>query len=177
MSANPFETLGVEPRFDLDIKALEERHRTLSGTLHPDRYAGKPATERRMALDQAIAVNTAWRALRDPVKRAESLLTLQGVKVGETAEPQAPPALLMEMMDVHEELVEARQQRDLDRLAALRGRMQSHERSALERLTTGFSEAGSDRDSLTALLPLLGELRYLHRFFEQLDAIEDQLLS
>ena len=177
MSANPFETLGVEPRFDLDLKALEERHRTLSGTLHPDRYAGKPATERRMALDQAIAVNTAWRALRDPVKRAESLLTLRGVAVGETAEPQAPPALLMEMMEVHEELAEARQQKDLDQLGALRGRMQSHEHDALKRLTSGFAEAGSDPAKLTALLPVLGELRYLHRFFEQLDAIEDQLLT
>ena len=58
---DPFETLGVEPRFDLDLTALEKRHRELSGALHPDRYTGRPASERRMALDRAIKVNEAWR--------------------------------------------------------------------------------------------------------------------
>jgi molecular chaperone HscB len=44
-----------------------------------------------MALSRAIEVNEAWRALRDPIKRAEALLVRLGVPVGETAEPKARP--------------------------------------------------------------------------------------
>jgi len=169
------ETLGVEPRFDLDMTALAKRHRDLSGALHPDRYAGKPAAERRMALDRAIGVNEAWRMLRDPVRRAESLLRVHGVKVGETVEPKPPPALLMEMMEIREELAEARASKDLDAVAALGDRMRARETAVVGALTKGFAEADGDAAALEAQLPRLGELRYIRRFFEELDAIEEQL--
>lgn len=175
--SDPFDTLGIEARFDLDRDALEERHRALSGTLHPDRYAGRPAAERRMALDRAIDVNSAFRTLRDPVKRAEALLRRHGISVGETDGPAAPPALLMEMMDVREELAEAQQMRDLDRLGALADRMRSRERDVLAHIEQGFTAGQRGDGDLAALLPTLGELRYLKRFFEELDAIEEQLVA
>ena len=169
---DPFETLGIEARFDLDLNALAERHRALSGALHPDRYASGSAGERRLALEKAVAVNEAWRTLRDPVKRAETLLRRSGVEVGETAEPRPSPELLMEMMEIREELAEAQQKRDLDRIHKLAERMRARERLVLERLQTGFAR-GADE----GLVPVLGELRYIRRFFEQLDAIEEELLN
>ncbi|MEZ4441089.1 MAG: Fe-S protein assembly co-chaperone HscB [Polyangiaceae bacterium] len=174
---DPFETLGVEPRFDLDLTALEKRHRELSGALHPDRYTGRPASERRMALDRAIKVNEAWRLLRDPVRRAESLLAARGVERDEKSEPKASRGLLMEMMEVREELAEAKAHKDLDALARLGRRMREREGEVLATLDEGFHDAGNDDAALTALLPKLGELRYLRRFFEELDAIEEQLLD
>ena len=84
---DPFQTLGVDARFDLDLGAVEKRHRDLSRALHPDRYADASATERRMSLSRAIEVNEAWRALRDPVRRAEALLTRAGVAFGDAGEP------------------------------------------------------------------------------------------
>ena len=173
--SDPFDVLGVEARFDLDRKALEDRHRALSGALHPDRYVGRPSAERRIALDRAIDVNAAFRALRDPVKRAEALLSRRGVMIGESAEPKAPPALLMEMMEVREELAEAQQNCDVDKLGALGDRMRLRESAVLERIERAFFESGDAE--LATLLPTLGELRYLKRFFEELDAIEEQLVA
>src|SRR5689334_12410104 len=80
---DPFEVFGIPPRFEVDLAALELRHRDLSKALHPDRYAGAPAAERRLALNRAIEVNEAWRVLREPVKRAEALFARAGVPVGE----------------------------------------------------------------------------------------------
>jgi molecular chaperone HscB len=174
---DPFDLLGVEARFDLDMKALAERHRTLSGTLHPDRYVGRPASERRMALDKAIAVNAAWRALRDPVRRAESLFAHRGVEMGELAEPKPSPALLMEMMDVRESLAEARVSKDLDAIGKINDDMRKREGSVSDQLESGFVSAGDDADALSELVPLLGELRYVRRFFEELEAIEEQLME
>jgi molecular chaperone HscB len=171
--SDPFTTLGVEPRFDLDDKALAERHRALSGALHPDRYTGRPAAERRMALDKAIAVNAAWRRLRDPLQRAESLLALRGVAIGETVEPKPSQALLMEMLEVREELAEASQKKDLARIAKLSTAMQAKERQMLARLSEGFTRG----DDLAALVPILGELRYVRRFFDEVSAIEERLLE
>ncbi len=187
--SDPFDTLGVEPRFDLDQQALEERHRALSKALHPDRFAGRPATERRMSLDKAIAVNAAWRALRDPVKRAEALLARLGVVTGELAEPKANPALLMEMMEVREELQDAHRARDLEHIGRIAERMRAREAEVMRRLDRGFDvamaahgeanegEANGANGETTGLSTLLGELRYVRRFFEELEAIEEQLME
>src|SRR5271166_4326604 len=114
---DPFETLGVEPGFSLDLAAVEQRHRDLSKALHPDRYTGAPAAERRMALSRAIDVNEALRVLKDPVRRAEALLRRSGVLVGEIHEPKPPSSLLMEMMELREELSEAARARSQERVA------------------------------------------------------------
>jgi molecular chaperone HscB len=174
---DPFDTLGVEARFDLDDEELDERHRALSGTLHPDRYSGKPASERRLALDKAIAVNSARRLLHDPVRRAEALLARHGVETGERVEPKASPELLMDMMEVREALSEARAQRDVGRIGELAADMRRREKAIIVRLAGLFDEADGDRERLGAVVPLVGELRYVRRFFEELEAIEDELMD
>lgn len=172
---DPFQTLGVEPRFDLDLPSVEKRHRELSRALHPDRYADAPAAERRMSLSRAIEVNEAWRAVRDPVRRAEALCARAGVPFGEAGEPKASPALLMEMMEVREELADAARAKDLGRVAAIRRTVEAREASVLARLAGGFTEAAGAHDATLRLLPTLGELRYLRRLLDELSALEEQL--
>jgi molecular chaperone HscB len=170
---DPFETLGVEPRFELDLAALEQRHRDLSKALHPDRYVGAPAAERRLALGRAIDVNEAFRVLKDPVRRAEALLARAGVPVGETREPKPPPDLLMEMMELREELAEARQGKDLGKAKALAERMQARRAGVEKKLGAVLDDCG--RGKLDEALPPLGELRYVRRFLDEVAAIEDEL--
>jgi molecular chaperone HscB len=84
--------MEVERRFDLDVAALDARRKELSRALHPDRFASSPAAERRMALGRAIEVNEAFRALRDPIRRAEALARSLELPVGETSEPNPIPS-------------------------------------------------------------------------------------
>jgi molecular chaperone HscB len=173
MSRCPFETLGVEPRFDLDIRALEQNHRALSRTLHPDRHTAGTGTERRLALSHAIDVNDALRVLKDPVRRAEALFARLGVAVGEGREPQPSQALLLEMMESREELADAARRRDLPsirRLAADNGRRRD---AALATLAAAF-EARS-KEALDRAIATLGELRYAKRFAEEAAAFEEAL--
>ncbi len=172
--SDPFTTMGVDPKFDLDLDKLAERHRDLSRALHPDRYTGAPAAERRMALGRAIEVNDAFRVLKDPVRRAEALLRRAGVPVGETAEPKPSQALLMDMMEQREELADARRAKDLQAVQKLAGSIRDRERSVLERLGRALEAQGS---AVTQALPHLGELRYLRRFLDEVSAIEEDLGS
>src|SRR5205814_616230 len=128
---DPFETLGVDARFDLDLRAVEQRHRDLSRALHPDRYSGAPAAERRLSLSRAIDVNEAWRIVKDPIKRAEALARRAGVAVGETSEPKPAASLLMEMMEVREELADAARAKDAARIAQLGEAMRAREATTI----------------------------------------------
>jgi len=175
---DPFATLGVPPRFDLDLRALEQRHRDLSRTLHPDRYAQASATERRMALGRAIEVNEAWRTLRDPIARAEATMRSLGVDITELGQPKPAPALLMEMLETREELSDAHRAKDLPRVATLGAAMQARQDDAIRALAAGFEGAAAgDTDAVRRLLPRLGELRYLRRFLNEVSAIEEDLAT
>lgn len=173
--SDPFEALGIPAVFDIDVPAVERHVRELSRVLHPDRHVTKTAAERRIALGKAIEVNEAFRVVRDPIRRAEALLRRAGVVVAEGTEPKASPAFLMDVMERREALAEARRGRDLARLERLAGEVRELENSAMKRLSAGFAGMGNDAEKARELVPLLGELRYYRRFFDEVSAIEDEL--
>ena len=172
---DPFATLGLERTYELDLRAAEKTHRELSRALHPDRYVGSGASERREALEKAVLVNEAWRMVKDPIRRAEALFTLAGVRVGDTHEPKPSPVLLMDMMEQREALADARSKRDLLAVKRLVAEMTSRQASVEAELAAGFDSAGGDRGKLTPFVAKLGELRYCRRFLEDASAIADDL--
>lgn len=171
---DPFALLGLDKRFDLDLREAERAHRELSRALHPDKFAGGTPAERRAALDRAAQVNEAWRTLREPVKRAEALLRLAGVAVGETHEPKASGAFLMEIMELREALSEARAARDHERVASLARDVREKREAASRALSEALSAEAADP---ARALPRLGELRFYQRFLDEVSAIEDEAME
>jgi len=164
--ADPFTTLGLAPTYSLDLASLDARYHELSKVVHPDRQAGKAPAERRRALSLAVDVNSAYRALRDPIRRAEALLARRGVS-HERAAPT--PEFLMEVMELRESLADARLARDLDRVR----RMADDARARRARVTSALGpllDAGRDADAV----PLVAELRYLARFLDEVRVIEEE---
>ena len=172
---DPFDALGIPPRFSLDLTETEKRYRDLSRALHPDKYVGRPASERRMALSKAIEINEAWRLLRDPARRAEALFHRAGLDLGEAKAAPVDPELLMEMMEQREALTEARSSKDRAALDSLLSSMRAREKSVLDRLAAALDATPSDSATLRSNLPALGELRYVRRFLEEASAAEDEL--
>ncbi len=169
---DPFEALGLDPAFELNLGLLEQRHRDLSRTLHPDRHAASGAAERRMALGRAIEVNEAFRALKDPVRRAEALLARLGVQSGEGKEPPASPALLMEVMERREALAEIRHSKNEPALARLVAEVSRSEARTQAALAQQFALSAPNT---AEILKRIGELRYYRRFLEEAGTIADEL--
>jgi molecular chaperone HscB len=182
---DPFATLGITPAFDVDLAAAEKVHRELSRALHPDRYLGATPSERRAALNKAVEVNEAWRVVRDPLRRADALLALRGLKVAEDAGPtRAPspdPAFLMDMLEQREALAEAKAAKDLEAVRRLAAGIEGRVRSVEGDLSTGFAASvasdTSDATALAALALKVGELKFYRRFLDEVSAIEDELAA
>ena len=172
---DPFATLGIERRFDVDVIAVEKRHRELSRALHPDKYADAGASERKATLSKAVEVNEAWRVVREPITRAEALFTLAGLTVGERNEPKPSGELLMAAMELRETLEEAKAKRDLKAIEKLAGEVDAKRRGAEEKLRAGFADGSAKRAKIEALVPVLGELRFHQRFLDEVSAIEDAI--
>ena len=178
--ADPFELLGLEARFELDLAALEARQRDLSRALHPDRYAGRGTAERRQALSRAIEVNEAVRLMKDPIRRAEALLARHGVHLHETdAGAQPSQAFLMDVLELREELGNAQRRSDLAKVGQLAQSFRASETKLLRDLAESFAVLPPNQkwepNEVKAVTHKLGELRYLRRLLDEANAIQDEL--
>ena len=103
-----YEIFGLPRSLDLSLDDLQRRFYDLSRKLHPDRFMQKPEAERQRALDMSSALNDAYRTLKDPIKRAQYLLTLEGFDIGEQRSKDVPPELLEEVFELNMALEEMR---------------------------------------------------------------------
>jgi len=109
-----FALLGVAPSFD-EPAGLDDQFRSLSRKLHPDRFARATPQERRYSLEQTTLLNDAYKTIKDPVRRAEHLLALRGIK----GDPKMAPEFLEQTLEDREKLAEAKLSgQPLDGLAA-----------------------------------------------------------
>ena len=101
-SRNHFELFGLPERFRFDPAMLDSAYHALQGEVHPDRHAAASATEQRIALQSSARVNEAYRALKDPVARAQYLLSLHGVDAFDETNTALPFAFLERQLERRE---------------------------------------------------------------------------
>ncbi len=87
-----FSVFGLQPRLNLDLAALEREFHRLSRKLHPDRFARAGKNEKQWSLADTALLNDAYRTLKDPLRRTEYLLKLEGAEIGESSAADARPA-------------------------------------------------------------------------------------
>lgn len=161
-----FARFGLEPSFELDLSALEQRHLQLSRRLHPDRLIGKDPRQQARALTLSSALNEAYALLQDERRRAELLLVLGGGKTAER-DKRTPPAFLLEQLELREAVEEARAAgRPLDEFAA---RAERERRAVRDEVARLLGEPSWPSDSLREELRLqLNLWKYWLMFGEQL---------
>ena len=84
--------------------------------------------------------------------------------------------LLMEMMEVREELANARRAKDAEAVSRLADAMRDRDKQVVAELERAFGELGVEdtQAAREAALRKLGELRYVARFLEEVGEIEDE---
>jgi molecular chaperone HscB len=117
-----FSFFGLPRKLNLDVAALEKDFYALSRKLHPDLNAGTGSQEQEWSLEQSSLLNDAYRTLKDPIKRTQYLLHLEGVELeeqsktateearatGATKKQIVPPDLLEEVFELNMQLEELR---------------------------------------------------------------------
>jgi molecular chaperone HscB len=124
-----FDCLGLPPRFALDADELERGYLERTRATHPDFHHGAPSAEKRASMELTAALNEAYATLRQPYRRAEYLLALEG---GPSASEhkQMDPAFLEEMLELRMEIEELRSD----------GNHESSQRVAMEKQLTRRSD-------------------------------------
>jgi molecular chaperone HscB len=122
-----FTFFGLPRKLNLNLAVLEKVFYELSRRLHPDLNARADSREQEWSLQQSSLLNDAYRTLKDPVRRTQYLLRLEGVELeeqsksateqarisGETKKQIVPPDLLEEVFELNVQLEELRMQKKM----------------------------------------------------------------
>ena len=173
-SKNYFELFGMPVGFLLDGAELSARYRELQKVVHPDRYAASGEQSRRLSLQSATMVNEAYQTLKDPLKRAQYLLTLKGMEIDAPQKTLNDPAFLMQQMELREALAGLRDmadpQAELDALLREIGNMS---KTLVAQLAVQFEE--SSPEQLQAAAQTVQKMQFLNKLQAEAEAVEADL--
>ena len=172
-SRNHFELFGMPERFVVDTEALERSYRALQSEIHPDRFATAGETERRLALQSSARVNEAYRALRDPIGRAQYLLSLHGIDALSETDSSLAPDFLERQLERREAASEARAAGDAQALEHLLADVRA-ESAALERELAALLDGEA---AWSAARATVRELKFLGKFAADVDDMLGDLES
>lgn len=169
MTRDYFEFLELPRTLELDPKDLEQRFYAFSRRYHPDVHARKSAAERAQAEEAAAILNDAYRTLRDPIKRAQYLLKLEGFDIGEQGTKDVPPELLEEVFELNEAIEESGQSGKAEALEPFRAKFQAMCDEIDAELKQEFAawDRARDRETLSAIRGLLNRRKYITNLIAQ----------
>lgn len=173
-SKNYFELFGFSVGFIVDTTALAERFRELQKVVHPDRFASATEQEQRLSLQHATRVNEAYETLKDPLKRAQYLLSLNGIDMQAEKETTTDTAFLMEQLELREELANADKQDDpYAALDDLMNRITAMINKQVAQIAMQFESATPEQ--LNAARESVRKMQFLNKLHAEAEAQEAKL--
>jgi molecular chaperone HscB len=178
MPENYFDFFGFDRKLVVDESALQKRFYELSKKWHPDRFSRASAEEQNRALEATSILNDGYRTLKDPVKRAEYLLTEEGFPIGEQRSKDVPPELLEEVFELNMLLEELRtgddsQKPQLEQAGEHFKGMRHELDLELERLFRTYDaappESESARQALQEIRGVLNRRRYIENLIRDVE--------
>lgn len=157
LAPTPFSIFGLAPAFRIDAERLEAAYERAILKVHPDRFAGRSAAERRVAEQWSARINEAHAILADPVRRAAWLCEAAGTPVEAETNTRMPPDFLLAQIERREALESAK---TLDAVEALLAQAGDEAR----RLEAEIAAAADDEKNWPKAADAARRLMFLQRF-------------
>jgi molecular chaperone HscB len=178
LSRDYYQFFGFDRKLTIDESNLQKRFYELSRQWHPDRFTRKSADEQAEALEATAILNDGYRTLRDPVKRAEYLLTEEGFPIGEQRSRDVPPELLEEVFELNMMLEELKRGDDDARsqlesakqnFERMRGEVDHELQSLFARYDAAEAESETAKQALHEVRGVLNRRRYVENLIRDVD--------
>ena len=170
-SHNHFQLFGLPEQYQVEVPALDAAYRAVQSKVHPDKFAAAGEAEQRLALQSSARVNEAYQTLRDPVRRAQYLLSLHGIDAFSERDTTLAHEFLERQLERREAAGDALAALDASRLEALAtevrvdvGRIEQQLAARLDRDAAWEAARGDVR-----------ELRFLSKLAADIDAMQAEL--
>ncbi len=167
-----FTLFGLPAGYEIDTQALAARFQDLQRQYHPDKFASGTPAEQLAAVQHSATINQAWQTLRNPLSRAEYLLSRHGFDLSSEQHTVRDTAFLMEQLELREELDEIEQAKDEARLETfikrVKGMFDTRHQQMVDQLNHETWDVAADS---------VRKLRFLDKLRSSAEQLEEKLLD
>ncbi|GHE87912.1 co-chaperone HscB [Thalassotalea profundi] len=173
---NYFQIFEIESKFNLDLKELSERFQSIQKSVHPDKFAHGSNQEQMLAVKKSTLVNDAYQTLKNPLKRAEYILSLRGVEQPSEQASFSDNEFLMRQMELREMLAEIKFSDDIDAsVFEMAQVLESEFEQLFKAMQVNLSENTAESNDQASRD--LRKLKFYEKLHIELDKLEDSLLD
>jgi molecular chaperone HscB len=168
---NYFQLFEIPEQIIIDQALLQKKYYELSKKFHPDFYTHSSIEEQNEALENSSFLNTAYQTLKNVYKTIEYILKLNNI-LQEDEKQSLSPDFLMDMMEVNEELAEAKTIENKPEIKRIKNLIENLEHSlyaAIENKVESYSLETKNENLLKELKEYYFKKKYLNRILEGLE--------
>ena len=173
---NYFQLFDIEAFFDVDLNQLSQTYQTLQKAVHPDKFAHASAQEQLIAVQKSSQINDGYQTLKQPLKRAEYLLTQRGVELPNEQQSFSDNSFLMRQMELREMLAEVKFSDDVESSLENAQQMLSQEYQLhFEKMRAQINANNADENAKAC--ENLRKLKFYQKLNIEVERLEDSLFD
>lgn len=170
LNKDHFALFGIPKLYNLCLTDLRSRYLKLQAQFHPDHYTQQTEQDRQFALAFSTHINSAFQALKDPVLRAQYLLSLLADNPNTLPQPAhlLSNTFLMAQMELREALADLTAQPDASRQLDIKNQIVT----ALQQYELALTEAFADFPAThETIVQLIAEFQFYQKLNTELKAL------
>ncbi len=159
---------NITPAPLIDKIAVKKKYLELSRIHHPDFADSSDEQSMNAALEYSSNINKAYKIFNNASLSIQYYLQFKQVIVEDEKYP-LPPDFLMDMMDINEELEEAKSSNDEHAIGEIRNKIEAIETELLQEVSAilnNHNEETIDSKSLDQLKAYYYKKKYIHRILD-----------
>lgn len=169
---NYFEHFDIPIAHEVDLDLLRKKYYQKSREFHPDINSNKPDLDFQTAF-----TNQAYKTLLNPLSRLKYIIELISGPIQEHT-PALPQDFLIQMMELHESIFEAKELGDTKQLDRLMEDLRLAESNALQTINPifkDFDQGNHNSDLLNHMKFYYYKLKYFIRLREHISNSESEI--
>jgi molecular chaperone HscB len=169
---NHFELFEIPISLKPDTTQLKQKFYALSRKYHPDFFTQENEYDQSEALEKSSQVNKAFKVFQNRDETIKYVLQLKGL-LEEEEKYNLPPDFLMEMMDLNEQMMDAKMDQDPASSARLKDAIATVEEEIYEpvkSIVEGYEEGKTTTAELLKVKEYYYKKKYLNRILATLQS-------
>ncbi|MFP5042175.1 Fe-S protein assembly co-chaperone HscB [Parasediminibacterium sp. JCM 36343] len=162
---NYFELFNIPVNLLVDTLALKKQFYVLSRKFHPDFFSTASAEEQEDALQKSAMLNKALKVFSSPDETIKYVLQLKGL-LEDDEKYQLPPAFLMDVMEVNEQLADAKMDGSEQQITTLKLEIEALQKKLYEpvkNIVEGYKDGITTEKELLQIKNYYFQKKYIDR--------------
>ena len=168
---NFFKVFGLPLCWQIDLKVLKEKHRSLQKDFHPDLFVNSSEVEKQRSVEKASVINEGFRVLCSPLSRAQHLLELHGCNANDENAISSDTSFLMKQLEYRELLAKIPESENpLAKVEAFRDKIE-HEYVSLQQLFASMIQKQQLEDAKITF----SKMQFFSKLLDQISLTEQKI--